>query len=123
MTEPTWTTTRSQLTDALANIEVRGVQLPGRPTATVVAEDMADAILDQLPGGDGSVILSLADVRHVLTLAARDPARWSDAERGAYNRVFDATEPAGADAGTGQGGAGQEPTEALSAAGEASRDA
>ena len=116
MTEPAWTTTRAQLTDALANIEVRGVQLPGRPTATAVAEDVADAILDQLPGGDGSVILSLADVRHVLTLAARDPARWSDAERGAYNRVFDATEPADPAAGAGEAGTTEAATEALSPA-------
>jgi hypothetical protein len=49
VTEPTWTTTRSQLIDALASIEVRGVQLPGHTKASVVADDMADAILAQLP--------------------------------------------------------------------------
>jgi hypothetical protein len=49
VTEPTWTTTRSQLTDALAAIELRPVLLPGRGAGNVNAESMAEAILAQLP--------------------------------------------------------------------------
>jgi hypothetical protein len=75
MTEPTWTTTRSQLIDALASIEVRGVQLPGHTKASVVADDMADAILEQLPGGEGPVTVSREDL--VTVLAAMDP--WVEA--------------------------------------------
>jgi hypothetical protein len=47
-TEPTWTLTRSQLTDALAAIELRPVLLPGRAEGAVAAESMADAILAQM---------------------------------------------------------------------------
>jgi hypothetical protein len=74
--EPTWTITRSQLIDALASIKLRGVQLPGQTIATVLADDMADAILEQLPGGDGSVTVSREDL--VTVLAAMDP--WVEAE-------------------------------------------
>ena len=49
MTEPTWTVTRAQLIDALANIEVHPVLLTGRDKGVAVADDMADAILAQLP--------------------------------------------------------------------------
>jgi hypothetical protein len=49
MTEPTWTTTRSQLIDALANIEIRGVKASGPLAGKVIADDVADAILEQLP--------------------------------------------------------------------------
>jgi hypothetical protein len=48
MTEVTWTITRIQLIDALANIEVRDVKTSGPAKGLVVAEDMADAILSQL---------------------------------------------------------------------------
>lgn len=49
MTEPTWTVTRAQLIDALANIEVHPVLLTGRDKGVAVADDMADAILEQIP--------------------------------------------------------------------------
>ena len=55
MTEPTWTVTRSQLTDALANIEVR-VSLTGAAARKVNAESMADAILSQLPQADAAMV-------------------------------------------------------------------
>ena len=42
-----WTCTRIQMIDALANIEAHPVLISGR--AKVIAEDMADAILSQLP--------------------------------------------------------------------------
>lgn len=44
-----WTCTREQLVDALARIELHPVKVPGRPIPVVPAEDMADAILRQLP--------------------------------------------------------------------------
>jgi hypothetical protein len=47
--EPVWTVTREQLINALANIEVRGVYLTGPMAGKVVADDVADAILSQLP--------------------------------------------------------------------------
>lgn len=46
--DETWTCTRAQLIDALANIEVRGVQTSGPMAGKVIADDMADAILEQL---------------------------------------------------------------------------
>ena len=45
----TWTITRAQLIDAIASIKVRGTLLPGRADPVVLADDMADAILSQLP--------------------------------------------------------------------------
>jgi hypothetical protein len=50
----------------------------------------------------GKVLVDAGDLRQVLTLAARDPASWSDAERGAYNRTFDAAEEAVAAVGDGK---------------------
>jgi hypothetical protein len=52
----------------------------------------------------GKVLVDVGDLRQVLTLAARDPASWSDAERGAYNRTFDAAEEAGAAVGAAEAG-------------------
>ena len=49
MSGPTWTCTRSQLIGALANIEVRHVKLTGPMAGKVIADDVADAILSQLP--------------------------------------------------------------------------
>jgi len=45
----TWTCTRDQLIGALANIEVRHVKLTGPMAGKVIADDVADAILSQLP--------------------------------------------------------------------------
>lgn len=56
MTEPTWTVTRAQLIDALANIEVHPVLLTGRDKGVAVADDMADAILSQLPQADAGMV-------------------------------------------------------------------
>jgi hypothetical protein len=47
MTEPTWTCTRSQLTDALCRLTAE-IPLDGQPTANLNAESMAEAILAQL---------------------------------------------------------------------------
>jgi hypothetical protein len=47
VTQPTWTLTRSQLIDALANIELR-VKPSGPMANKVSADEMADAILAQL---------------------------------------------------------------------------
>lgn len=80
--DTTWTTTRSQLIDALANIEVRGVQLPGQTKAAVVADDMADAILEQLPGGDGSVTVSREDLRVFFAKLGRGPSLYPGSEAG-----------------------------------------
>lgn len=44
-----WTVTREQLVDALAAIELHPILLPGRDKGAIVAEDMADAILAELP--------------------------------------------------------------------------
>jgi hypothetical protein len=44
-----WACTREQLVAALASIEIRPVRVPGRAASVVGAEDMADAILGQLP--------------------------------------------------------------------------
>jgi hypothetical protein len=49
VTEQTWTCTRDQLIGALANIEVRHVKLTGPMAGKVIADDVADAILSQLP--------------------------------------------------------------------------
>jgi hypothetical protein len=83
--EPTWTVTRSQLIDALANIELHPVLLTGRDKGVAVADDMADAILEQLPRDDGSVTVPREDL--VTVLAAMDP--WVEAEplESAFKRV------------------------------------
>jgi hypothetical protein len=66
MAEATWATTRSQLTDALANIELR-VKTAGPTAGKIAAGDMADAILEQLPRLDGdAVTVSRADLRKLL---------------------------------------------------------
>jgi hypothetical protein len=49
VTEPTWALTRSQLIDALGVIGVKPLHVPGRNGGLVLAEDMADAILEQIP--------------------------------------------------------------------------
>ena len=51
--EPIWTLTRSQLIDAIAGITVKGTALDGFRNPVVVADDMADAILSQLPAAPG----------------------------------------------------------------------
>lgn len=46
--------TRDQLIDALANIEVRDVKVTGPDAGLLVADDLADAILSQIPGETAS---------------------------------------------------------------------
>ena len=62
----------------------------------------------------GKVLVDPGDLRQVLTLAARDPASWSDAERGAYNRTFDAAEAAVAAVGAAEARSGEAGKMALS---------
>jgi hypothetical protein len=63
-----WTCTREQLVAALANIEIRPVRVQGLPTPVASAEDMADAILAQLPeAGSGR-----KDLRQRIDTALQD---------------------------------------------------
>ena len=60
-----WTCTRIQMIDALANIEAHPVLISGR--AGIIADDMADAILGQLPEAEpGSKDPRLAELENAL---------------------------------------------------------
>lgn len=66
MTEPTWTTTRSQMTDALCRLTAE-IPLFRHQTANVNAESMAEAILAQLPQlpGTGTELIAAERQRQV----------------------------------------------------------
>jgi hypothetical protein len=83
--EPTWTLTRSQLIDALANIEVRNVKTTGPMAGKVIADDLADAVLKQLPRDDGSVTVPREDL--VTVLAAMDAFAEREPLESAFKRV------------------------------------
>lgn len=65
--EKQWACTKRQMVDALAHITVQPVTLPGREARVVVAGEMADAILAQLPEMPaGMVLVGREDLRVIL---------------------------------------------------------
>jgi hypothetical protein len=83
--EPTWTLTRSQLIDALANIELHPVLLTGRDKGVAVAGDMADAILGELSAAasDGDLAPGPGDVAFETALDGGTEPAESASEAGA----------------------------------------
>jgi hypothetical protein len=69
MAGPAWTCTRSQIIDALANIEVWGVKVTGPTAGKVIADDLADAILSQLPQ------VRAGSTEHAVARGGEDPDR------------------------------------------------
>jgi hypothetical protein len=77
MSEPRWTCTRVQLTDAIAGIKA-SVRVSGPAAGMVNAESMADVILEQLPRLPGdAVTVSRADVW--LAVGALQVSGWANA--------------------------------------------
>jgi hypothetical protein len=135
VTEPTWALTRSQLIDALGVIGVKPLHVPGRNGGLVLAEDMADAILEQLTRVPGDpVTITRVDAEWALAVIAcyAPLGVWSDGERARLARLTAAVRagrlspaPGAATDGPGHGELSrdmapgrQEPTGALRDAGE-----
>lgn len=90
MSEPTWTCTRSQLTDAIAGIKA-SVRVSGPAAGMVNAESMADVILEQLPRlPDGWVMVSGEDAAAILADPFVPGAVRRRLERAAYASLRDA---------------------------------
>lgn len=79
-TERTWTLTRDQLIDAIANIEIRGIKATGPMAGKAVADDFADAILHQIPDDDARRQLPARERPDLLVDLGDDPD--GDAEEG-----------------------------------------